>query len=465
MRTHNKKRLFWLTILALVVLALLAACGGGNEEPTATPAPAPTEAAPAEAPAAEAPAAEASGGAGAMTVTVESGRVLADVVGEKDVPGAALSPDGAQLAWFQQVGKGQDKTGSICLYTFETAAKKCYDMAAGAFADYPYQLQWSPDSKLLTFTENPIQLGNEPDIWLFNAADGSFTDLIDDGVTGSWRDAGASALIDYVPAWNAKDGQIYFWRVTPTAPQVFTTAIYRISPAGGEAELVRQLSPTVPGLPVFDQEVFYMDGMSAVAPDGSKMAFLASNLNEDGMITPNLWVIDLADAQAAPVELMTYEAMQAAIPTWSTYPGVPAGLSWTGDSKGIVVTAATSTYSQAPFTVFYYVDVASAAATPVVDFSAVADQEAYFSTPTASGLPMRAYSPWSGSLSPKNDKLLMLNSLGDSTVLTFSPLPPDGQLPVLSDAIDQSQMSTVTRSSRSVDGKVALYGLLLNVKE
>jgi hypothetical protein len=47
-------------------------------------------------------------------------------------------------------------------------------------------------------------------------ADGSFQDLTDDGVTGSWRGV-ADALIDYLPAWNAVDGSIVFWRAQAAA--------------------------------------------------------------------------------------------------------------------------------------------------------------------------------------------------------------------------------------------------------
>lgn len=125
----------------------------------------------------------------------------------------AISPNGAQIAWFNQTGRRADRTGMICLFTFANADKTCHNLPTGAFHDWPYQLQWSPDSTMITFTENPVQLGNDADIWLFTAADGSYQNLTDDGIVGSWFAATPTPCSSYLPAWTAADGSIVFWRI------------------------------------------------------------------------------------------------------------------------------------------------------------------------------------------------------------------------------------------------------------
>ena len=460
-------------------MLVLVACGPApspatpaptTPPPADTPVSAPTEADAAE----EAAATEAPGQEPAVSlaadspVSVESARALPSVVEETDPWFAALSPDGAHLAYYTEEGRGRDRTGQICLYTFDTAAKMCYDLSRDLFLGYPYQLQWSPDSSMVAFSENPVEFGNESDIWLFKVADGSITNLTDDGQTGSWRqETGTpSSNVDYLPAWNPVDGQIYFWRFASQGEYLeFTLGIYRVAPEGGEAELVRDLTQAVPRAALlFEQERYFLDGPSAISPDGQSLAALLTTTDEFGALYTGLWLIDLADAGAAPQELMPASAFNAALPAWQQYPAHATGLSWTADGQGVLAVAQ-SEDTHTPFTLFYYVDVESGSITPVVDFSDLPDPEAYFEPAPDSDIPFRYFSPWTGSLSPQGDKLLMVNDLGGVMGLLTAPLPPDGALPVVSATTEESTMSTASRSSRSLDGKVLVYGLLLSVKE
>ena len=68
-------------------------------------------------------------------------------------------------------------------------------------------------------------------------------------------------------------------------------------------------------------------------------------------------------------------------------------------------------------------------------------------------------------MSPKGDKILMVNNLAGVAGLLTAQLPPSSSLPVVSATTDASTASTASRSSRSQDGKVTVYGLLLKVKE
>jgi hypothetical protein len=453
------------TLLASLAL-VLGACGAPQ---TAQPAGTTVPAATTEPTAAPAPAENSGTGVTVKAespVLVESARTLPAVVAEEDAWFAALSPDGATIAYFTQTGRGKDRASQICIYTFDGAGKKCHNLPADRWQSNPYQLQWSPDSTMVAFTENPVELADDADIWVLKVADGAFADLTDDGVVGAWRQpAGTpSSTVDYVPMWNPSDGKIYFWRVIFNG-EAMTVGIHRISPEGGDPELVRDLSGVLPkSLVLFKQEEYFLDGPSAMSPDGKSIAALLSTTDEVGMVTARLWEISLADTAAAPRELMAPPAFNAALPAWQPSPAFPAGVAWTSDGKGVVVLAQ-SKDAHTPFTLFYYVDTGSGSATPVVDFKDVADPEAYFEPAPGTDIPLRVFSPWTGSMSPKGDKILMVNDLGGTTGLLTAQLPPNGSLPVVSATAEASTALVASRSSRSQDGKVLVYGLLLKVKE
>jgi hypothetical protein len=116
-----------------------------------------------------------------------------------------------------------------------------------------------------------------------------------------------------------------------------------------------------------------------------------------------------------------------------------------------------------PVIVLYDVDVASGALTPVVDFSDLPDSEAYMAQPDGVGIPPRAYSPWTASMSPENDTLLMYQNLANVSGLMASPLPPTGDLPGLDYQSQIQDLMPTARSSRSKDGKVLMYNILFNL--
>lgn len=452
--------------VAVILLAALTLVLGACTPPAST--------APTPAPATEGTAAPSSGinpetgvkVESETPVLVESARALPAVLNEQNAWFSALSPDGAHIAYYLESGRGKDRVSQICIYTFDGAGKKCYNLPADKWLGYPYQLQWSPDGSMVTFTENPVEFGYDADIWVMKVADGTFSDITDDGVVGSWRQPTGTpgSVVDYLPMWNPADGKIYFWRFQSSGEyMVFTVGIYRIAATGGDAELVQDLTQAIPMSTVlFKQEVFFMDGPSAMSPDGKNIAALVSTADEMGAVQVSLWQIPVDGT--GPKQLMAPDAFNAALPEWSEWPAVPVGTAWTADSKGIV-TFAVSNDTHTPFMVFYYTDVASGTSTPVVDFKSVADPEGYFEPAPGGTIPWRAYSPWSGSMSPKGDKVLMVTNLGGTIGLLTAQLPPSGSLPVISASTDSPSSTTASRSSRSVDGKVTVYGLLLKVKE
>ncbi len=398
---------------------------------------------------------------------MDSASQVVDVVDEKQPAGAAVSPNGKYIAWYQETGRARKKEQQLCIYTFESASKQCYTFAEKAFMGYPYQAKWSPDSTQIAFSENPIQLGYESDIWVMNVADGAITDLTQDNLTGSWQtfvSDGTMPNLDYLPAWNEKDGMIYFWRGVPTGQQKFSLSLQRVDPKGGEATQVADLATSLPGqIPYFYYQTVALDGSSAVSPDGTKVAVLMASLNDMGAAQYSLYTIDLAKPDAAPVLVAEPTAWGAAVPTWQDMPTNPLGLSWLPDSSGMVVEAY-SNNTWTPFTVFYYIDAATNKMTPVVDFSGLADASAYAENAPGTDIPWRYFSPWAASLAPVGNQLLMLNDLGGVTGIFVAPLPPTGELPPLVQTSEEwVTTSTSTQASHSRDGKVIMYDLLLSL--
>jgi hypothetical protein len=405
----------------------------------------------------------------ADAVTVQSARRVSDIINERQPVFTTLSPDGQFIAWYRESGRGRSREQQVCVFTFVNADKRCHTLPAGEFGGFPYQLQWSPDSTQIAFSENPVELGHESDIWVLSAADGAFTNVTEDGLTGSWRtlanQENATVNLDYLPAWNPADGAIYFWRVQPQGNLNFGLTLQRIDPNGGDAEEVADVGAALPGtLPIFDFQSIYLDGPSAVAPDGSKLAAILGTFNPMGSTQFGLYLFDITAADVAPVEAIGPDAWSDAIPAWQSMPAQPIGLAWTDDSANVVA-GANSTSAWTPFMVFYNVDAASGEKQAIVDFSSVESTEAYFASAPGREIPWRFFSPWTAALAPTGDRLLLLNNLGGVLGLLVSSLPPTGELPPLVQTADSWFTSTMTQSSRSSNGMVLMYGLLLTLEQ
>ncbi len=399
----------------------------------------------------------------ATDFTVTAMRSVAAVINQNWAPMATIAPDGSAIAYIEQTGRLGNRTRNLCIFTFSNANVLCYT-APDEYLGSPYALFWSPDSTAIAFTENPIQLGHESDIWLFRLGDQEFVNLTDDGITGafSWSDVEINAL-DYMPMWNPNDGQLYFWRAgLPTGLPNLTLALYRIDPAGGEPELVRDITDEIsaPFLHV-NRESFFLDGPSALSPDGTQVAVLLQTISSDfARSQRGLWLIDLDD-DAAPRLLAETADLQDVLPGSQNLPAEPQGLAWTAD--GGLVLAATSKDTHAPLVLLYYFDSAGAM-TPVVDFSQAETLGDLFNITSDAGLPLRAYSPWTASLSPDGASLLMYNDLTGANGIFQATLPPDGEFPPLIFSGDSVSFERDPRSSVASNGLLIMYGLLFTLE-
>jgi hypothetical protein len=258
---------------------------------------------------------------------------------------------------------------------------------------------------------------------------------------------------------------LYFWRTQLSGEFTVSLALYRMMPDAGEPELVRDLTDTFSNQLIwYDYAHWFMDGPSAVSPDASKVVLLVNSYDAySDTSADGLWLVDLADEQSAPQHLATVGDLQVAAPVWLALPPMPTGLSWTADGNGVVVVSV-SQDTHVPIRVFYYVDVTSGTITPVVDFSDIPDMEAMHTTMSEDGLVLRYYSPWTGTLSPIGNQLLMVNDLGGVQGVLAAPLPPTGNLPEVIYQAESYSSTGETRSSTASDGKVMAFSTLFTVE-
>ncbi len=397
-------------------------------------------------------------------VQVTRARNLTDVIPNAEPMSAALSPDGRKVAWLEPA-QGR-RAARLCVDELTAGGANCF--TAAGYAGMPYQLTWSPDGAWLAFSEDPAAQAQESDIWLLNVARGELVNRTDDSVVGRYADATAGYDLDYLPMWDPATGYIYFWRSTPDQYGTLALALMRLDPAADSpAQLVRAFGNTLgDGMVRFGWQRFYLQGPSAIVPDGSRLAVAIAPAQEMDVATGHaLWLIDLIDDAATPRRLATALAWQAALPQWSNQPAVARGLQWTADGKAVVV-AALSSDLRLPLLLAYYVDVSgmgeAAAVTPVVDFSNIRARDAFYRLDPASGHVPRFDAPWTVALAPDANHLLMVTDLAGTVRVLGAPLPPQGRAPIVLHAQRSQGYEVWTRSSGG-NGTLLVYGMLLDL--
>lgn len=397
----------------------------------------------------------------ATSVQVTDVTLLTDLVANALPVAAELSPNGQKVAWI--VPAAAPKEASLCVASLEGDGQNCF--AAAGFEGMPYRLVWSPDSQWIAFSEDPAAQALESDIWLFDVAHGKLTNRTDDSMQGRFADATGKFTLDYLPMWDPATGLLYFWRSTPDAEGHLALDLMRLDARNtGEAETVRSFGQSLgDGLVRFGWQRFYLQGPSAISPDGSHLAVLISPAQEMDLSAKHaLWLIDLENPQAEPQQLANSLSWQTGLPQWSTQPAIGRGVQWTEDGKGLVV-AALSSDLRLPLLVPYYVDAASGKVTPVVDFSSSTDRDLFFRMdPKTLNMP-RMDVPWTLAMAPNANVLLLVTDLAGGMRLLAAPLPPNGQQPMVVSGHRSPGFEAWTRSSGSTDGKVLVYGMLMRL--
>ncbi len=121
--------------------------------------------------------AQSGGGADALPGWKLTGYLNLDRVGDLfrmqiDPLTARLSPDGNHLAW-------NNRSDGTCSGQFDTLKVECFVWPEGL---RPTDLSWAPSSDMLILHNDVVRYMLESDLWLLDLADGSYTNLTDDGV-------------------------------------------------------------------------------------------------------------------------------------------------------------------------------------------------------------------------------------------------------------------------------------------
>jgi hypothetical protein len=393
-----------------------------------------------------------------VTVQITGSRLLSDAIEDVLPVAAELSPDGSLVAWLEpEQPRG---LATLCIADVSGAGQNCF--TAAGYQGLPYHLVWSPDSNWLAFSEDPAAQALESDIWLFDTVKGEAVNRTDDMAMGRYAEVEGDFALDYLPMWDPATGYLYFWRSIPDGLGGFDLSLMRLDPtAGAEPEVVRTFDKSFSdGMVRFGWQRFYLQGPTAIAPDGSQLAVAMAPAQEmDLSESQALWLIDLVNDDVEPTQVATSLAWQTALPQWSNQPAVVRGLQWTADGEGIVV-AALSSDLRLPLLLAYYVDVAAGEVEPLVDFSDSRDRDAFFRLDTAGHAP-RFDVPWTLALAPNANVLLMVTDMGGVVRILGAPLPPVDAAPqVLHERLSPGY-EVWTRSSSGENGTVLVYGLLV----
>lgn len=392
------------------------------------------------------------------SVQIVDGQFLSELIPEVDPSVAELSPDGSRVAWL--VPEEARRLATLCIAEIPDGGQNCF--TAEDYRGLPYRLAWSPDGEWLAFSEDSAAQALESDIWLFNVENGEVTNRTDDQASGRYAEVEGDYALDYLPMWDPATGLVYFWRSSPDGDGGFDLNLMRLDPnTEADPVVVRTLGKSLgDGLVRFGWQRFYLQGPSAIAPDGSQLAVAIVPAQEmDLSASKALWLIDLVDESVEPSQLVNALAWQTALPQWSSQPAVARGLQWTADGKGIVV-AALSSDLRLPLLLTYYVEASSGDVTPLVDFSSSRDRAAFFRM-DAAGNAMRMLVPWTIALAPNANVVLLVTDVGGAVRVLGAPLPPEeDSMAVLYEHLSPGY-EVWTRSSSGSNGDVLVYGLLL----
>ena len=238
-----------------------------------------------------------------------------------------LSPDGKTVVW----GNGRDL---LCFYDLDEDRVVCYPTPEQLAI--PHYFVWSPDSQTIAFSEDLFRYLNESDIWMVNAATGSFTDCTDDGVIGGFPTAKDPYWLDYLPNWDPITTDLLFFRsekqeaecsleLRSLNPDLCTSGQLVVSERSKQiVDLTGQLAGSFP-----------IHRQPAISPDGSRMAVIVtSDLRDDPQ--NGIWMIDLIEESIC--QIATLEAFAVGFPSWhDTSSVLPEQISWTAEGEGLVV--------------------------------------------------------------------------------------------------------------------------------
>ncbi len=130
----------------------------------------------------------------------------------RSVEGAALSHDGAQMAWHGELRERVSNlpADAVCVHTFALLETFCY-LLPRSFTNAS-ALTWSSDGRYVFFTEERINSNVNPDIWVFDVSQGLLINATNPLPLGN---AEAPVVASFAPTWDAFNNRLYFLRGAP----------------------------------------------------------------------------------------------------------------------------------------------------------------------------------------------------------------------------------------------------------
>lgn len=338
----------------------------------------------------------------------------------RTIENAAVSPNGAMLAWTGELNQRvtRELTDVICHHIFETNQSNCFLLPDERLTSVS-PLNWSPDNRFITFTEDRILLNDESDVWVYSVSPQTLINMTDDMVTGPDYDT-LVAKVDLAPTWSPFDSSLYLFRNTApgglspifdvyrfTAEQIDTTVaaeaelLAELFPVSDPSELAERTpeafdpatlpEPTdVPTTPVPEPELIvslsgfplnssiaetYQETLRGATQIDNGSLFMAMAVNsESEPATSGIWLIDLNGRQLIP--LVTMQPFIDSAPEWVIDYQI-TGITWANDSTGLAVAIAYQGPS-AEFTNIYFYDIATGIVTPYVDYGPLENESLFF---------------------------------------------------------------------------------------
>jgi hypothetical protein len=130
----------------------------------------------------------------------------------RSVEGAALSPDGAQIAWYGELRERVSNLpeDAVCVHTFSLLETFCY-LLPRSFSR-PSPLTWSSDGRFVFFTEERIDSNQNTDVWVFDASQGLLINATNPIPLGN---AQRPTVASFAPTWDAFNNRLFYLYGTP----------------------------------------------------------------------------------------------------------------------------------------------------------------------------------------------------------------------------------------------------------
>jgi dipeptidyl aminopeptidase/acylaminoacyl peptidase len=243
----------------------------------------------------------------AVVVSAVIGASAQNAVRVKDFRQVQISPDGARIAWVQDLAESGGGPAGTAIYVCELNAGGCkarqISAGGGNSADED-NIAWSPDSKQLAFLSDAGN-GNQAQLYVGDVAGGEARKLTN--VTGALAD----------PAWSPDGKSVAFLftedapRADPLSPMLPETGVISSKSYEQRLTVVDIASGKVTQLSPRDMYVYEFDW----SPDGKDFALLAAH----GAGDANWYVAKLytLSAQGGELKLVYRPKLQIADPRWS----------------------------------------------------------------------------------------------------------------------------------------------------